>query len=470
MSGAGAFGSWLLGQVASDSRKRLTSVVLGDDQERALTAAASSAVRRTAEELCPDNERRAVLAAVLTELFSEPIPGTSVSAHATLVESLQAAIARQLAVLDDADLTGTGTSAAELLEVPATVVTTMLTSHLFREIELRGLAGGPLSPLAAQLNHDITHLQSQRIEALLSRLTEGIPEAPNALERGFGSERNLIFRVYVPSGRLYAAEIDKLLSLFQDWLSDTGRHSIRKDGYRTSAGQYYEFFQEGPAAHDRFTSDLDDFTGFLTTCVENPPAAVKQLSRVGLDVKSAEARVARYAREVRRLNLDLRQERESRILVIRHAIESELLDFAAENRPTPSQVDRLIEAMVPDISDLAPVRLLTPSAETTSSSLTININQQVIHAIESAVVQNIQGTVNLGTQARELLELVNRFGGQEAADLQAAVHELEDPNGRPANRMDAKQRLRTFLVQLGGKVEDAALTALMAYLQTKAGL
>jgi len=36
--------------------------------------------------------------------------------------------------------------------------------------------------------------------------------------------------------------------------------------------------------------------------------------------------------------------------------------------------------------------------------------------------------------------------------------------------MDAKQRLRTFLVQLGGKVEDAALTALMAYLQTKAGL
>ena len=69
------------------------------------------------------------------------------SAHATLVESLQSAIARQLVVLDDADLTGTGTSAAELLEVPATVVTTMLTSHLFREIELRGLAGGPLSPL-----------------------------------------------------------------------------------------------------------------------------------------------------------------------------------------------------------------------------------------------------------------------------------------------------------------------------------
>jgi hypothetical protein len=34
-----------------------------------------------------------------------------------------------------------------------------------REIMLRGSRGGPLTPLADQLNHDLTHLQVQRVEA-----------------------------------------------------------------------------------------------------------------------------------------------------------------------------------------------------------------------------------------------------------------------------------------------------------------
>jgi hypothetical protein len=32
------------------------------------------------------------------------------------------------------------------------------------------------------------------------------------------NEKNLLFRVYIPSGRLWAAEADRLLSLFRDWL------------------------------------------------------------------------------------------------------------------------------------------------------------------------------------------------------------------------------------------------------------
>jgi len=55
------------------------------------------------------------------------------------------------------------------------------------------------------------------------------------------SEKNLLFRVYIPSGRLYAAEADKLLSLFQDWLNRVGRYNVRQGGYRTTAGEVYEF-------------------------------------------------------------------------------------------------------------------------------------------------------------------------------------------------------------------------------------
>ncbi len=50
------------------------------------------------------------------------------------------------------------------------------------------------------------------------------------------NERDLLFRVYVPAGRLYAAEADKLLSLFRDWLGKVDSQGVRQGGYETPSG------------------------------------------------------------------------------------------------------------------------------------------------------------------------------------------------------------------------------------------
>jgi hypothetical protein len=102
--------------------------------------------------------------------------------------------------------------------------------------------------------------------------------------------------------------------------------------------------------------------------------------------------------------------------------------------------------------------------------ITVEINQQFINTVGSAVVQNIQGTVNIGPQAKELLDLVGRFGGHETAALETAVHELEDPDARPVDRLSNTQRLKGFLLQLGGKVEDVTLAVLEKYIESKMGL
>ena len=106
------------------------------------------------------------------------------AAVVTLTEGLQAGIAGQLAVLDDSSLTGTGQSSAEVLGVPGTVLADRLTGHLVRQIMLRGSRGGPLKPLADQLNHDLTHLQvrrvevqGQRVESMLARLADEVRDA-----------------------------------------------------------------------------------------------------------------------------------------------------------------------------------------------------------------------------------------------------------------------------------------------------
>ena len=63
-----------------------------------------------------------------------------------------------------------GSRRRELPGVPGGMLAETLARHLVREIMVRGSQGGPLAPLADQLNHDVTHLQGQRLEGMLARL------------------------------------------------------------------------------------------------------------------------------------------------------------------------------------------------------------------------------------------------------------------------------------------------------------
>lgn len=172
------FAAWLVGLLADAGRKKLTSMILGDDQERALRSAAAAAVQRTADEMRPGDELRAgQLAMVVSEVFTTPGSVASLAGDTTVLEALRAGIAGQLAVLDDASRTGTGQSSADVLEVSAGLLATKLTDHLLREIIIRGAGGGPLFPLASQLNDDATHLQGQRIETVLGQLSSEVRQA-----------------------------------------------------------------------------------------------------------------------------------------------------------------------------------------------------------------------------------------------------------------------------------------------------
>ncbi len=170
--------AWLISLLADAGRKKLTTVLSGTDQERALRSAATAAVQLTAEELCQgDAEQAEHVALVISQVFSEPVPGASLANHKSVLEALQAGVAGQLAILDDTSVTGMGQSSADVLGVPAAVLAAKLTGHLLREIVARGSRGGPLAPLAAQLNHDVTHLQGQQIHDAVGQLGREIRES-----------------------------------------------------------------------------------------------------------------------------------------------------------------------------------------------------------------------------------------------------------------------------------------------------
>jgi tetratricopeptide (TPR) repeat protein len=171
VAGADDLGAWLVGVLADAGRRKLIAVVLGDDLDRALRQAAAAAVRATAREACPGDEDRAGrVAMVVGEVFAAAVPGAVLAGPGTVLEGLQAGIAGQLAVLDDAELTGTGMSSGDVLGVSGGVLAEQLSRHLLAEIAARGVRGGPLFPLAAQLNDDATHVQGRRLEALVGRV------------------------------------------------------------------------------------------------------------------------------------------------------------------------------------------------------------------------------------------------------------------------------------------------------------
>jgi hypothetical protein len=157
---ADALGGWLVGQLADAGRKKLTELILGSEQERALRRAADAAVWATAEEISHSGgEEAGQVAAVISEVFGDPVPAAPLAGPVMLLEGLRAGVAGQLAVLDDAGLTGTGQSSAGVLGVPGAVLADRLTGHLVREIIVGGSGGGPLAPLADQFNHELTRLQ-----------------------------------------------------------------------------------------------------------------------------------------------------------------------------------------------------------------------------------------------------------------------------------------------------------------------
>ncbi len=186
---ADVLGAWLVGLLADTARRRLTTWVLGTDQERALRQAADAAIQQTLDQFSPAGDEHArQLTTAIRKALKKPGMAAPQTGQMTLLEALQASIGAQLTMLDTG-LTGIGQPAADVQGVSGAELTASLTSHLIREIVFRGSRGGPLAPLADQLNHDMTHLQGQRVESKLDCLLDQVRDALARVGGGPGGPR-----------------------------------------------------------------------------------------------------------------------------------------------------------------------------------------------------------------------------------------------------------------------------------------
>lgn len=279
------------------------------------------------------------------------------------------------------------------------------------------------------------------------------------------TQSNLLFRIYVPSGRLYETELSKLLSMFHDWLGAVKHRTVRQGGYKTPRGRVIEFFGEPGMTAESVGAELEDFAQFLGL-LDDSPAAEQMLQDFGLDRSIAIELTTRYAKEARRVLLDTKHERDRRMLSIQQELESELTD-QLDSIPA-SDIESLVRALVPASPFTAsPVTKQLAPAGTPASQITIN--QQIFHHVDGVVAQNINGTVSLGTPADQLIALVREVGGDARSALEADARELADTGAPTPARISARQRLKEFLGRNGQRVEAAAFQMIWKWLETQIG-
>lgn len=291
------------------------------------------------------------------------------------------------------------------------------------------------------------------------------------------AEDGLLFRVYVPSGMIWANETDRLLQLFRDYLSRVGHQTVRLDQRRTGHGIVYELYAASGGAQTATNStalsrEFEEFSKLLDLTVSDPAQAEALLRGKDVDPREIAGILTRYAKEARRLQVDLRQEREQKLLSVRHRLESELADVLPASADLDS-IGVLVDAAVPRAvrtrSALIGEQRLLPST-TQLGNVTINIRPQIVNAVNAAVAHEINGDVNLTENDQRLLELIAQHGGDRAAQLTSAVRELADESAPKPGRLRARQRIKGFLLAVASKVPDLAVGVLQSYIENRMGL
>lgn len=283
------------------------------------------------------------------------------------------------------------------------------------------------------------------------------------------TEQNLLFRMYVPSGRMWSIEADKLLQLFRDYLSKVSDMNIQLDQYRTDQGTIFEFHGNNEEAKDLSISEkFDEFSKFLDLCIQKPSDAEAMLkNNKNINIKIIDEIVGRYSKEAKRLCIDLKHERERKMLGVRHRLEAELTEVIPPDFNWQI-VDSLIDQAVPKINGVGSV-MNVPLQLTSAPAVTFNIQPQIINAVHGIVAQEITGNQYISENTEKILDLIQKYGNNKTSELVAAVHELSDQSAPQPGRLAARQKLKKFIFGLGGKVGDIAIGLLQAYIESQLG-
>ncbi len=205
------------------------------------------------------------------------------------------------------------------------------------------------------------------------------------------------------------------MSLFHDWLDVGEGAGGTSGGYDTGRGRVIEFYANDVAAVADWPARVSEFQTFVSM-LDDTKAAELMLTSMGINADRATDLVSKYAKASRRIQVDIKHERERKALSSDSNLEAELVDEGES--VSPETIAATVEALIP----------MGPSAigeiEMRSATPSVQINQQFIGRVEGIVANTIAGNAVIGLEAEELARLIAAFGGDDSAGLSEDLREV----------------------------------------------
>lgn len=177
-----------------------------------------------------------------------------------------------------------------------------------------------------------------------------------------------------------------------------------------------------------------------------------------LELQHEEERLA-----VRRAELAMRNRHDAEIILAKAGIFSHKI---RASQVSPVSADRIPQAGTPEIS----ARFSAPPPGQPAPAHKVEYHQHIATS-NATVVQGQHSSVNnVGVDARQVIELIERHGGSDVQPLKAAVRELQSADASAEKRSFARKNILKFLVQLADSGKEVAASVIVKYLATLSGL
>jgi hypothetical protein len=314
------------------------------------------------------------------------------------------------------------------------------------------------------LKKGIAFIKKSPLRVVVSRNDAEITVAAEQFIRE--AEKGLLFRAYVPSGQIWETEFDRMLTLFKDFLVRVANADVRLESNRTLYGVTYAFFGEG-VTPQQAAANFEEFTTLLNVAVSDAPAAEAILSeRYALERGEIAAIITRYAKEARRLHVDIRHERQRKFLSIRQQLESELSDVVPPL--AMREIEGIVDLTLPQSLEVVPVGRRPVNLDLFDQpQSSFCFSEQQRRRLDEIVIREVQGTIELLPEEQHFLAVIDTRGGEDARDLTTSLYQLRDPGTPDAERVTTAQRLRTFLLSIGDQTQ---FKVLHGYIERRLGL
>lgn len=283
----------------------------------------------------------------------------------------------------------------------------------------------------------------------------------------------LVFRIYVPNEQLFAREIGRIVDLFREYLRKVSNINLKEERYSTDSGYILEFFADDDAGSIDLPTEFEKFGRFMDDCVTDAEAAQGMLQLKSIAPATAMQIVDRFAVETKRIVIDVRHERERRLLSVRQKLETELVDEIKDDAEF-QEVMAYAAKIIPELPLVGSAgNLALPGSNTTTINVrteSLNFDQRVIDRVTNIAVQEMSGNIVLSSEAEHLIELIEKHGGDKTQDLINAVYEIEDSGQKSSARLLSGGKIRSFLERSRDKIEGVLWGVLEAYIKSRLGM